>query len=337
MSKKFHYTPLALAVTLALAGAAPVVPAADIEIKAPAGGAVVIRNSDGTVLVLSADSAGNVRVPALPASASATAGVVCFDANGQLAKCPPNYGATGPTGATGVTGPTGATGAAGATGATGAASTVAGPTGATGAAGATGATGAQGPIGLAGPIGPAGAPGPAGATGAAGAAGPTGAAGPQGPAGATGATGFAGATGSTGPQGPQGVVGAPGPQGAIGPIGPQGATGATGPAGVVQFSRTGVVANAGNTSYNVVAADQVIGIDMTAGTNFTVNLLPVSSVVPGSTLVIKIEKYNNALLPVLTILPNGTDKIDGNTNAAFGNAGGVRRLYSAGGGNWYTW
>lgn len=315
MSKKFHYTPLALAVTLALAGAAPVVPAADIEIKAPAGGAVVIRNSDGTVLVLSADSAGNVRVPALPASASATAGVVCFDANGQLAKCPPNYGATGPTGATGVTGPTGATGAAG----------------------ATGATGAQGPIGLAGPIGPAGAPGPAGATGAAGAAGPTGAAGPQGPAGATGATGFAGATGSTGPQGPQGVVGAPGPQGAIGPIGPQGATGATGPAGVVQFSRTGVVANAGNTSYNVVAADQVIGIDMTAGTNFTVNLLPVSSVVPGSTLVIKIEKYNNALLPVLTILPNGTDKIDGNTNAAFGNAGGVRRLYSAGGGNWYTW
>ena len=105
-------TPIAAAVTVALLGIGASAPtlAADVEIKAPAGGSVVIRNADGTVLVLSADSAGNVRVPGLPASATATAGVVCFDASGQLAKCPPNYGATGPTGATGLQGVAGVTG-----------------------------------------------------------------------------------------------------------------------------------------------------------------------------------------------------------------------------------
>ncbi|MEO5931918.1 MAG: hypothetical protein ABIR47_18435, partial [Candidatus Kapaibacterium sp.] len=105
--------------------------------------------------------------------------------------------------------------------------------------------------------------------------------------------------------------------------------------GAILFNRTGVIANAGNTSYNVVAADDIIGVDMSAGTNFTVNLQPATTV--GEILIIKIEKYNNALLPVLTIQPNGTDKIDGNNNIAFGNAGGNRRLYSDGAGNWYGW
>lgn len=105
--------------------------------------------------------------------------------------------------------------------------------------------------------------------------------------------------------------------------------------GSILFNRTGVIANAGNTSYNVVASDDIIGIDMSAGTNFTVNLQPATTA--GEILIIKIEKYNNALLPVLTIQPNGTDKVEGANNLAFGNAGGVRRLYSDGAGNWYTW
>jgi hypothetical protein len=103
----------------------------------------------------------------------------------------------------------------------------------------------------------------------------------------------------------------------------------------ITFARTGVIANAGNTSYNVQPSDDIIGIDMSAGTNFTVNLGPATTV--GEILIIKIEKYNNALLPVLTIQPNGTDKIEGANNLAFGNAGGNRRLYSDGAGNWYTW
>jgi hypothetical protein len=105
--------------------------------------------------------------------------------------------------------------------------------------------------------------------------------------------------------------------------------------GSILFGRTGLIANAGNTSYNVVGADDIVGLDMSAGTNFTVNLQPATTA--GEILIVKIEKYNNALLPVLTIQPNGTDKIDGASNTAFGNAGGVRRLYSDGAGNWYTW
>jgi hypothetical protein len=105
--------------------------------------------------------------------------------------------------------------------------------------------------------------------------------------------------------------------------------------GSIQFARTGAIGNAGNTSYNVVSADDIIGVDMSAGTNFTINLQPATNV--GEILIIKIEKYNNALLPVLTIQPNGTDKIEGANNLAFGNAGGNRRLYSDGAGNWYTW
>jgi hypothetical protein len=105
--------------------------------------------------------------------------------------------------------------------------------------------------------------------------------------------------------------------------------------GSIIFARTGVIANAGNTSYNVVGADDIIGVDMSAGTNFTINLQPATTT--GEILIIKIEKYNNALLPVLTIQPNGIDKIDGANNLAFGNAGGNRRLYSDGAGNWYIW
>ena len=105
--------------------------------------------------------------------------------------------------------------------------------------------------------------------------------------------------------------------------------------GSILFSRVGIIANAGNTSYNVVASNDIVAVDMSAGTNFTVNLQPATTA--GEILIIKIEKYNNALLPVLTIQPNGVDKIDGANNLSFGNAGGNRRLYSDGAGNWYSW
>jgi len=85
--------------------------AADIEIKAPPGGRVVIKNADGTTMAFIADSNGNVTIPALPASSTASTNIVCFDAAGLLAKCPASL--VGATGATGPTGPTGATGATG--------------------------------------------------------------------------------------------------------------------------------------------------------------------------------------------------------------------------------
>ncbi|MBS1913475.1 MAG: hypothetical protein JST22_15920 [Bacteroidetes bacterium] len=105
--------------------------------------------------------------------------------------------------------------------------------------------------------------------------------------------------------------------------------------GSILFSRTGVTANAGNTSYTVTAADDIIGVNMSAGTNFTVNMPPATT--SGKIVIVKIERYNNALLPVLTVQPNGTDKIDGANNDAFGNQNGVRDYYSDGAGNWYSW
>jgi hypothetical protein len=208
----------------------------DVEIKAPPGGRVVIKNANGSITVLTADSSGNVAIPGLPASSTTSTNIVCFDAAGLLAKCP-----AGLVGATGATGPIGPVGPAGATGATGAASTAVGPTGATGPqgaigpAGATGAVGAQGPVGATGATGAQGVIGATGATGAASTVpGPTGATGAQGPIGATGVTGAAstvpGPTGPAGAQGPTGPTGAastvPGPTGATGPAGAQGLTGA---------------------------------------------------------------------------------------------------------------
>ncbi len=105
----------------------------------------------------------------------------------------------------------------------------------------------------------------------------------------------------------------------------------------ISFSRNAITANAGNTSYTATTSDEIIGINMSAGTNFTVNLPTASSFGAGKIIIIKIEAYNNGLLPVLTIAANGTDKIDGASTNAFGNAGGSRKLYSDGSSNWYTW
>ena len=98
------------------------------------------------------------------------------------------------------------------------------------------------------------------------------------------------------------------------------------------------IANAGNTTFPVAATGQdIVGIDMSAGTNFAVNLPVCNNAATGKVLVVKIERYNNALLPVLAIQPNGTDKIENALNVAFGNAGGSRRMYCDGTGNWYTY
>lgn len=98
------------------------------------------------------------------------------------------------------------------------------------------------------------------------------------------------------------------------------------------------IATAGNTSFTVLATGQdIVGIDMSAGTNFTVNLPICGAAATGKLLIVKIEKFNNALLPVLTIVPNGTDKIDNAASNAFGNAGGARSMYCDGTGNWYAY
>jgi hypothetical protein len=109
------------------------------------------------------------------------------------------------------------------------------------------------------------------------------------------------------------------------------------PSAVPAFSRFAIVANAGNTIYTALTTNQLIGIDMSAGTNFTVTLPLASAFGAGKTIIIKIEKYNISTLPVLTIQRQGTDKVDNNNSVAFGNDGGVRRFYSDGVGNWYSW
>lgn len=102
------------------------------------------------------------------------------------------------------------------------------------------------------------------------------------------------------------------------------------------YTRVAQVANAGNTSYSVPASGvDIVGVDMSAGTNFTINLPAANT--SGKYYIIKIEKFNTSLLPILTIQPNGTDKIENLNNQAFGNLGGNRRIYSDGAGNWYTW
>ena len=73
------------------------------------------RDASGALLLLSADSAGNVRIPRAAGEWQVTAGVVCFDAADSWRNVRPATGGRtdrshGSNGATGATGPTGATG-----------------------------------------------------------------------------------------------------------------------------------------------------------------------------------------------------------------------------------
>lgn len=231
--------------------------------------------------------------------------VLSAETNGDIIVLAVMQGATGPRGTAGLPGSTGATGPQGNTGASG---SPGGATGATGAAGSPGgATGATGPSGTPGSTGPSGTPGdPGGATGATGPSGtpgipgsPGGATGATGPSGinftgawssvttyqvgdvvvvggtsyvayvsntnqtppngtywfvlaqmgSTGATGAAGTNGATGATG-SGATGATGPAGSAGS---NGATGATGPAGATGSGATGPTGPGGSSSSNVSA------------------------------------------------------------------------------------
>jgi len=120
--------PLALAVALAVAGSAAI--AADVEIRAPAGGGVVIKDSTAAIL-LRADGTGPITIPNL-ITAGQKNRVACFDsASGQLGQCLPSALPVGPAGPIGPAGP----------------------------------MGAPGPQGLPGPMGPPGVQGPPGPAG----------------------------------------------------------------------------------------------------------------------------------------------------------------------------
>ena len=197
----FVRKPIPSALATALALASPVAVGADLEIRAPAGGGVVIKDNSANATLMRLNGTGPVTIPNLQ-TAGQKDRAVCFDStSGQLGQCAPGALPAGPTGAAG---PAGATGAVGPTGPAGAGGGATGPTGPTGPAGATGPTGASGANGAAGPTGPTGALGSVGPTGPAGTAGTTGQTGAQGPTGPTGAFGVDGPTGSIGPTGPTG-------------------------------------------------------------------------------------------------------------------------------------
>jgi hypothetical protein len=59
--------------------------------------------------------------------------------------------------------------------------------------------------------------------------------------------------------------------------------------------------------------------------------------VSGRFIIVKLEKQNTTTFPNLTISRSGTNLIDGGTSVTFANAGGSRRFYSDGAGNWYSW
>ncbi len=187
--------------------------------------------------------------------------------------------------------------------------------------------------GAPGPQGPPGPTGPAGAKGDTGVAGPPGPTGPPGPKGDTGATGATGAPGGVGPAGPPGQTGQTGAKGDKGDTGPQGPPGVVTPPTIVK-----VVATGGNSSMTVAATGQdIVGIDMSAGTGFALTLPSCVAAAKGKLLVVKIERYNLSLLPVLTILAAAGEFVNTQSSESFGNAGGSRQLYCDGGGNWFTY
>ena len=93
MKPLFRLKYVRIAVISALAIASANLYAVDLEIKAPPGGRVAVKNADGSLTTLLIDpTTGTVILPGLPGSTAASAGVVCFDAAGALAKwCDGSY------------------------------------------------------------------------------------------------------------------------------------------------------------------------------------------------------------------------------------------------------
>jgi len=149
-------------------------------------------------------------------------------------------------------------------------------------------------------------PGPIGSN-----SGETGATGPRGISGKPGATGM-GTTGATGPTG-AGTTGATGPTGvgttgATGPTG-VGTTGATGPTGVVVVRLPTVIGVGQLTGgvYSVQAIDSSLQITATTSTAVQINLLTGNA---GAALSIT-DSWRNCPNCAITLLPNGSDTIDG--------------------------
>jgi hypothetical protein len=137
--------PLVLAAALALFGAAAT--GADLEIRAPAGSGVAIKDGTAANTLLRADGSGPVTIPNLQ-TAGQKDRIVCFDsASGQLGQCLTSALPVGPQGLPGTPGTPG----------------LPGPPGPPGLPGTPGTPGTPGPPGLPGPPGP---PGPAGASAA---------------------------------------------------------------------------------------------------------------------------------------------------------------------------
>ncbi len=75
MNKQFRRNQLALAVAVALATGSGYTLAADVEIKAPPGGKVVVKDASGATTLLTIDPSGVVIVPALPGSSGTSSGL----------------------------------------------------------------------------------------------------------------------------------------------------------------------------------------------------------------------------------------------------------------------
>jgi len=106
------------------------------------------------------------------------------------------------------------------------------------------------------------------------------------------------------------------------------------PAKIV-YSRVAKISSSGNTSYTATASDDIVGVDQTSGVPFTVRLP--SANVSGELIIIKLERQNTTTFPNLSIQASAGNFVDGGSTVTFANAGGSRRFYSDGAGNWYSW
>ena len=94
-----HPIAVALATMMLTVGYAAEAPAADMELWAPPGGNVVIKDSTGSILrMLVNGTTGEVRIPQLP-NADFFGTATCFGSDGTLGRCSmTSIGATGARG-----------------------------------------------------------------------------------------------------------------------------------------------------------------------------------------------------------------------------------------------
>jgi hypothetical protein len=104
--------------------------------------------------------------------------------------------------------------------------------------------------------------------------------------------------------------------------------------GSITFSFTERVGTAGSNNYAMTTADDIFGVDLSAGANYTVTLPPATT--RGKVVIIKMERGNTTLLPFITVLCNaGTDRIDGATSTMLTGQSQAKSFFCDGAGNWY--